>query len=204
MQQKRSFNRLLITSSVTGEGKSMVAGNLAGALAAAKQRVLLVEGDLRRPSLARQLGLTDLPGLSQALRNGANGLSHVRYLEQSAFCILLAGDVQRNPLELMEFSKLSAFIDLWSEQFDWIVIDSPPVLPLADTSIWMRMADAIMLVVRPGVTAKRQLQRTIEAIEQSKLLGTLINSSTEAAHNSYYYRYAAPAGELRLSSSTVR
>ena len=73
------------------------------------------------------------------------------------------------------------------------MIDSPPVLPLADTSIWMRLADAILLVTRPGTTAKRQLQRSLEAIEQSKLLGAVLNGSREAATNNYYYRYSHPA-----------
>jgi Mrp family chromosome partitioning ATPase len=69
------------------------------------------------------------------------------------------------------------------------LIDSPPVLPLADASIWSRMADGILLVTRRGVTEKKQLQRGLEAIERSKLLGALVNSSSNAAHSDYYQRY---------------
>ncbi len=93
-------------------------------------------------------------------------------------------------------------MDRISSGFDWVVIDSPPVLPLADTSIWMRLADAILLVTRPGVTTKSQLQRGLEAIEQSKLLGAVLNASTEATTNHYYYHYAArPAGLTRLAKA---
>ena len=68
-------------------------------------------------------------------------------------------------------------MDHLSSWFDWIVIDSPPVLPLADTSVWMRLADAILLVTRPGRSAKRQLQQCLEALEQPKLLGAVVNGS---------------------------
>jgi len=194
-QQKRVLKRVVITSSVAGEGKSMMAANLSHALAAGKQQVLLLEGDLRRPCLAQQLGLTQLPGLSQLLQGGGSDGLNIYRLEGSGLCVLLAGNVHSNPLEFMEPGKLSDLMDRISIGFDWVVIDSPPVLPLADTSMWMRLADAILLVTRPGVTSKRQLQRSVEAIEQSKLLGSVLNASTEATSNHYYYHYASrPAG----------
>ncbi len=204
MQQKRSLKRLVITSSVTGEGKSMVASNLACALAAGKQRVLLLEGDLRRPSLAQQLGLRELPGLSQLLQSGGDEPSNVFSLENVGFCVLLAGDFHTNPLEFMEPGKLSTLVENLAGDFDWIVIDSPPILPLADTSIWMRLADAVMLVARPGVTAKRQLQRALEAVEQSKLLGAVLNASTEAIGNKYYYHYTRRPAGPQLSNQSAK
>jgi capsular exopolysaccharide synthesis family protein len=204
LQQKRSFKRLVVTSSVSGEGKSMVAANVACALAAAKQQVLLVEGDIRRPSLARQLGLEDLPGLTHVLRSGSDCLNHTYRLDNSGLCVLLAGDAHSNPLEFMNSGKLSVIMDRISLGFDWVVIDSPPVLPLADTSIWVRLADAILLVTRPGVTSRRQLLRTFETIEQSKLLGSILNASTETTTNPYYYHYAPRANALPTLSSAAK
>jgi capsular exopolysaccharide synthesis family protein len=195
LQQKRSLKRLVVTSSVSGEGKSMVAANLACAMASGKQQVLLVEGDLRRPSLAGQLGLRDLPGLSQILRKGNEATDNIYRLENSGLCVLTAGDAHNNPLEFMDAAKLSVLMDRISVGFDWVVIDSPPVLPLADTSMWMRLADAILLVMRPGVTSKRQLQRTFDAVEQAKLIGSVLNASSEITANHYYYQYtASPRG----------
>jgi Mrp family chromosome partitioning ATPase len=72
--------------------------------------------------------------------------------------------------------------------FDWIIIDSPPVLPLADTSIWMRMADGILLVTRQGTTQKRQLQKGLEALDQKKLLGALLNGAVASTYSGYYDR----------------
>lgn len=190
LQQKRSLQRLVVTSSVPGEGKSMVAANLACALALGKQEVLLLEGDLRKPSLGRQMGLRDLPGLTQALC-GEDGGTNIFRLEGRNLCVLLAGGSHNNPLEFMDGNKLSALTDRIARSFDWVIIDCPPILPLADTSIWMRLADAILLVARPGVTPKRQLQSSIDAIEQSKLLGTVLNASSETTANHYYYQYSS-------------
>ena len=72
--------------------------------------------------------------------------------------------------------------------FDWIIIDSPPVLPLADTSIWMRMADGVLLVTRQGTTQKRQLQKGLEALDQKKLLGALMNGAVASTYSGYYDR----------------
>ena len=197
LQQKRPIKCILVTSSVAGEGKSTIAGNLAYTLAGNKQqKVLLLDGDLRRPSLAQQMGLTELAGLSEFLQDESDLATSIYRLESLGLWFLPAGSPARNPLEFMQPRKLSALMDLLGAAFDWIVIDSPPVLPLADTSIWMRLADAILLVTRPGTTAKRQLQRSLEAIEQSKLLGAVLNGSKEAVANNYYYysaRSAAPA-----------
>jgi capsular exopolysaccharide synthesis family protein len=196
LQQKRRLKCMVVTSCVAGEGKSTVAGNLACALAGSKQqKVLLLEGDLRRPSLAQQLGLEALPGLSELLESSSDLPTNVYRLESLALWILPAGKPSLNPLEILQMGKLSALMDRLEAVFDWIVIDSPPVLPLADTSIWMRRADGILFVTRPGTTAKRQLQRSLEAIEQSKLLGAVLNGSKEAVANNYYYysaRSAAP------------
>src|SRR5208283_224526 len=99
MQQKRHVKRIVVTSSVADEGKSVVAANLVNALAGGKQQVLLVEGDLRRPSLGQQLGVSELPGLSQVLQGGPDSSNNIYRLELSGCCILLAGSVVTNPLE---------------------------------------------------------------------------------------------------------
>jgi capsular exopolysaccharide synthesis family protein len=204
LQQKRALKRIVITSSVPAEGKTMVAANLACALAAGKQSVLLVEGDLRRPSLGRHLGLADGPGLIELLQGNANGFNNILLLKGQGFCILPAGDVPTNPLELMQSGRPGECLDSAAAGFDWVVIDTPPILPLADTTIWMRLADAIMLVTRPGTTTKSQLQRSLEAMEQAKLLGAVVNASAEATANKYYYHYARTSAAIPIKSSAAR
>jgi capsular exopolysaccharide synthesis family protein len=188
LQQKKLVKRILVTSSMAGEGKSTVACNLACALASSKQqKVLILEGDLRRPSLALQLGLGQISGLSELLEAEPGEPANLYQLENLNLWILPAGNPLRNPLTLMQPGRLATLMDKLSALFDWIVIDSPPVLPLADTSIWMRLADSVLLVTRPGTTAKRQLQQSLESVEQSKLLGAILNGSKEATANNHYY-----------------
>ncbi len=186
LQQRRSLKRVLITSSMAQEGKSTVAANLACTLARKGQRVLLLEGDLRRPSLAERFGMAPQPGLTELLEAESNPTMNLYQLDDLGVWILPAGTVAGNPLELMQSAKLTAIMDRLSSWFEWIVIDSPPILPLADTSVWMRLADGVLMVARPGKTEKRQLKRGLEALEQSKLLGALLNGSREAAVNDYY------------------
>jgi Mrp family chromosome partitioning ATPase len=93
----------------------------------------------------------------------------------------------------MQSGRLSELLDQLSGWFDWIIIDSPPVLPLADTSVWARLVDGILLVTREGTTKRRLLQSGLKALEQSKLLGAVVNSSASTDHTNYYYRYGPAA-----------
>lgn len=189
LQQKRQLKKLLITSTVAEEGKSMIAANLGCALTRKGQRVLLLDGDLRRPSIARLFGLGKIPGLGEWLRGEKGFNESICYLENPGLWILPAGNLPENPLELMQSGKMSALVDQLTSWFDWIVIDSPPVLPLGDTSVWMRLADGILLIARLGVSEKQHLKKGLEAIESPKLIGAILNSATNAAHNGYYQYY---------------
>ena len=193
LRQNRPLQKVLITSTIPQEGKSTVSTNLACTLARRKQhKTLLLEGDLRRPTIAGQFGLSDHPGLSEWL-HGETENANVYQLEGLGLWLLPAGRAPQNPLELMQSGKLPSLMNALSAWFDWIVIDSPPVLPLADTSVWARQADGILLVTRKGITQEQQLQRGLGALEQSKLLGALINDSSDAAHSDYYQRYSSPS-----------
>lgn len=193
LRQTRPLKKILITSTLPQEGKSTVAANLACTLARRKpQRTLLLEGDLRRPTVAARFGLGRVAGLSEWF-HGEGMAMNIYRLDTLGLWVLPAGNAAENPLELMQSGKLGSLMERLTEWFDWIVIDSPPVLPLADTSVWARLADGILLVTRPGVTEKQQLERGLATLEKSKLLGALVNSSTDAAHSDYYQRYGPPA-----------
>jgi capsular exopolysaccharide synthesis family protein len=191
IQQSRPLKKILITSTIPEEGKSVVSGNLAAVLARRKQqRTLLLEGDLRRPVLGARFGLPKLIGLTEWLQGELRPMTSIYHLDGAGFWFLPAGHPAENPLELMQSGRLSALIEQLTASFDWIIIDSPPVLPLADTSLWARLVDGILLVGREGVTQKRQLKRGLEALDQSKLLGMVLNSSTNTDHENYYQRYS--------------
>jgi capsular exopolysaccharide synthesis family protein len=189
LQQSRSLKRVLITSTIPEEGKSLVSANLAGVLARRKQRVLLIEGDLRRPSLAQQFGLGRLAGLGEWLQGDGRKLTNLYRLEGPDFWLMPAGDPPANPLELMQSGKLSRLMEQLASMFDWVVVDSPPLLPLADTTVWSRVTEGTLLVAREGKTEKAMLQRGLELVKKSELIGVVLNG-THVNHKNYYQRYS--------------
>jgi capsular exopolysaccharide synthesis family protein len=193
LQHTKPLKKVLITSAIPNEGKSMVAANLACTLARKKQqKVLLVDGDLRRPSLAGQFGVGRIPGLSEFLQNEQDLSKTVYRLDSASLWFVPGGSATQNALELMQASALTSFMGDMAARFDWIIVDTPPMLPLADTSVWARLVDGILLVSRRAICEKKQLEKTLEAVDQSKLLGTIINSSVEANQNDYYYNHYGP------------
>jgi capsular exopolysaccharide synthesis family protein len=188
LRRERSLKKVLITSSIPQEGKTLVSANLACTLARrTQQRVLLVEGDVRRPTLSAIFGLGMVPGICECLQGERDLAASVYHLKELGLWFLPAGSAPKNPLELLQSGKLSAMIDQLTGWFDWIMIDSPPVMPLADTSVWMRLADGILLVVRQGVSEKQQLQRGLDALEPKKMIGAILNGSQRSNRSDYYY-----------------
>jgi capsular exopolysaccharide synthesis family protein len=203
LREQRKLKRIVITSSIPEEGKSMMASNLA--LNQARSKVLktvLVDGDLRRPDLGTRFGFgRSLPGLSEALR-GERKLSEVVYrLEGSGLWFIPAGITPENPIEVMQSGRLQQLLEQLETFFDWIIIDTPPVLPLADTPLWMRLADGVLLVTREGVCEKKQLERTVGVIDRATMLGVVVNSCDSNEQKYYYARYGLGANDADESVS---
>jgi capsular exopolysaccharide synthesis family protein len=204
LRRQRSLKILLITSTIPEEGKSLVSANLACTLAlGTHERILLLEGDLRRPSLSQKFGLRRNPGLCECLKGERSLATSIYQLEGLNLWILPAGSTPSNAQELLQSGRLSSLMDELAVWFDFIIIDSPPVLPLADTSVWMRLANGILLVTRQGTTQKRALLKGIEALEHKKLIGALVNSSTGASEEDYYYYRGAPTASRPTDGPAV-
>lgn len=188
LSRTRPLKRVLITSTIPQEGKTTIAANLACTLArSTTQKILLLEGDVRRPALSQMLGLKGNPGICEWLRGDEKLANCIFQMEEAGIWVMPAGSSPQNPLEVLQSPKLGALMAQLADWFDTVVIDSPPVLPLADTSVWMRLADGIALVARQGITEKKQLQKGLEAIDPQKLIGALLNCSQNQAHSHYYY-----------------
>ncbi len=194
LQQTLGVKTLLLTSTTSEEGKSMVCCNLAFALARKKkQRVLLIDGDLRRPVQAARLGLGDQAGMVEWLQTDGGSIPNIYRLAETGVWLLPAGSPPANPIELIQSSRVAELMRQMHASFDWILIDSPPLLPLADASIWSKLADACLLVTRQGVTEKRKLMNGLEIIDKSKVVGAVLNSCSDADHEDYYRRYGPPS-----------
>jgi len=204
LRERRKLKRIAITSSLPAEGKSLIAANLALNQSRSKVlKTLLIDGDLRRPELATRFGFSrDLAGLSEVLR-GERPLSEVIYkVDGSGLRFVPAGVIPENPIELMQSGRLSQLLEQLEASFDWIIIDTPPVVPLADTPLWMKLADGVLLVTREGVCEKKLLERTLELIDCSTMLGVVINSCDNNEQGYYYSRYGQPEKAEEPSSST--
>jgi capsular exopolysaccharide synthesis family protein len=207
MRERRKLKRIVVTGTAPQEGKSLVAANLALNQSRSKLlKTLLLDGDLRRPTLATRFGFDrSLPGLSECLR-GERQLSEVVYkLNGSGLWFLPAGRAPENPLDLMQSGRLSELLDRLGEFFDWIVIDTPPVIPVADTAFWMKLADGVLVVIREGVSEKKVIERALDSFDGAVLLGVVVNSCSRSEHKGYYSRYSQASlrtGEVSPSAGS--
>lgn len=201
IQQNRPLKKVLVTSSIPEEGKSLVSANLAGVLARRRQRVLLIEGDLRRPTLAHQFGLGRPAGLGEWLQGDHQEVSNIYRLTDLNFWMMPAGNPPSNPLELMQSGNLSRLMSQLGDLFDWVIVDSPPLLPLADTTVWAKVTDGTLFVARVGKTERTQLERALALIKKSDLLGVVLNGSEESNYKGYYAYYTPVAKSTSPTSS---
>ncbi|MBE7189342.1 polysaccharide biosynthesis tyrosine autokinase [Jatrophihabitans endophyticus] len=190
-----------ITSAVPGEGKSTTALNLAAALAEAGSRVCLIEADLRRPSLARVLGLVGDVGFTTTLI-GKTPVEEVLQNAGQNLAVLTSGPIPPNPSELLITEHAKQIIDEVAGHVDFVVVDTPPLLPVTDGATVATLADATLLVARPGKTSREQAERSIDALEKvgKRPVGVVLNMVTRGRGGysyEYGYYYTAARGTQR-------
>lgn len=187
---------ILVTSSLPGEGKSFVSMNTAAALADSGARVLLLDADLRRPSIARKLGIArDLRGLTSVIAGQAPSAELVKkYPELPTLDVLASGYASPRPAEMLGSERMKELIAEWRAEYDYIVVDSPPVLAVTDPVILAHQADAVLMVARAQRTNCRSLQRAREVLERARVdvFGVVVNDFNPKSANYYeYYGYEA-------------
>ncbi len=185
----RAMHKLLITSSIPKEGKTLVAVNLATTLAIASSRVLFIDADMRNPVAHRPLGHPSLPGLADVLEGRAELLAALRRADPLGFYYLAAGHATTNPVELLQGPKLRELMAQVTALFDWVVLDSPPLSVFADAHCLASVADAVLFVVRSGLTTPESLQEGLKGLAGAHLAGVVMNASEEADRDGYYSAY---------------
>jgi capsular exopolysaccharide synthesis family protein len=188
-----------VSSPGAGDGKTLTAVNLAGALAQAPEaRVLLVEADLRRPSLGRLLGLPDTggPGLVRAILEPHLTLDQiVQSRPPFNLAVVCAGATPSNPYDLLKSSRLGKLLDEARQQYDYIVLDTPPLAPVQDCRVIARWVDGFVLVVAALRTPRRLIEEALTTLDRTKILGLVFNAedrSTWSHYSAYYQGYYAP------------
>jgi capsular exopolysaccharide synthesis family protein len=184
---------VVLTSSVADEGKSTTACNLPITLATAGARVVLVEGDLRRPQVAEYMGLEGAVGLTDILI----GRSHVNDVLQPwgtlPLLVLTSGPLPPNPAEMLGSTQMSDLVASLRARCDMVLIDTPPLLPVTDAAVLSRECDGALLIVRHGRTTREQVSRSLEALRGvgGRLLGTVLNMAPVSGPHGYGYGYYA-------------
>ena len=182
---------LVITSAVPGEGKTSTATNLAIALAQTGQRVLLVDGDLRRPKVASVLGLERSVGLTTVLVGRSELQDSIQKHAASGIFLLASGPIPPNPTEVLQSHAAQSLFDRLNQMFDMVIIDAPPLLPVSDAAIMARDVDGAILVVRHGKTTKDQLRQARLRLDQvdANLFGVAVNMAPRRGKGAYGYSY---------------
>jgi capsular exopolysaccharide synthesis family protein len=184
-----ALRTVLITSPQKGEGKSVTAANLALTMAQELQRrVVIVEADLRKPSLQHLFGLPPGVGLADYLSGAAELKDAMRFLPEHNHTVIPAGSTPMNPAELLGSTAMRRMLDHLRTRFDRVILDTPPVLPLADVAILAPLVDGALMVVRAGVTPKPAIENALRSFDSSRLLGVVLNESGMEDD----YRYEGP------------
>ncbi len=191
-EEKKFF---LVTSSGPQEGKTFVTANLAAALAQSGKRVLVVETDLRNPSLRRIFGGQKSPGLTNLLLNG-DGKNAVERVAQQT-CVgnlefVSSGDSSPNPSELLGSEKMDRFLSMVRDKYDFVLFDSPPAFLTSDSLVLAQKADGVIYVARSGWVQREILRETVGRFLQLKvkMLGIILNDMRREGKGYYYYKYS--------------
>jgi capsular exopolysaccharide synthesis family protein len=185
----RTLRRILVTSGVAAEGKTFVTSHLAQSIAQQEtRRVLLIDADLRAPRLHMALGAPSLPGLTDYLRGEVDEYTAIQKGKRENLFVIPAGSSVSNPSELLSSERMKQLLDLMTPIFDWIIIDSPPALPVHDASILADLTDGVLLVVQAGSTEVEVAEKVAAEFREKNLLGVVLNRVEKADdYGSNYY-----------------
>ena len=191
LRSNQKLRTLLVTSSIPGEGKTFVTTNLAQVIIRQPDRhVLIIDADLRLPRLHVPLGAPRSPGLSNYLRGELDEMSIIQNEPNGNLCLIPGGDDVTNPSELLSNGRMNALLNRLAPVFDWVIVDSPPCLPVADASILADMCDGILMVVHAGSTASQLVQRACQEFRERNVVGVVLNREEQANEDTgYYYSY---------------
>jgi len=205
LRETAHLKKILITSAIPGEGKTFVASNIAQAIAREKgRRVLLIDGDLRKPRLHIPLGAPLSPGLSDYLRKEMDEVSIIQHGQEGNLCFISGGDETTHASELLSTGRMQMLLDRLAPLFDWVIVDSPPCLPVADAGVLAGLCDGVLLVVRAKHTPSAMAQKARKELQKRNVIGVVLNAvEREGVYESYHsygygYGHSEPASANTL------
>lgn len=186
----KPIKTIVVTSSLIGEGKSTVVGNLAYSLNQDGSRVLVIDCDLRKPSIHENFLLSNEKGLTDVLFGKSDLKGVTKKIEDSLF-LITAGKIPPNPAEILGLRKMEDLIKELKINFDYIILDTPPILPVSDTLILASKADATLIVVKARKTKEKIVKEGYERLigVKANVIGTILNEGDKSLYNKYYGYY---------------
>jgi len=194
----KAARSIMVTSAVPGEGKAFVAANLAISIAQSiQEHILIIDSDMRVPSIHRQFGFDDIPGLSEYLANGTPLSMLLQKTKVDKLSILPAGKPPHNPAELLSSQRMSKLLEEVRERYSdrYIIIDSPPPKLTAEANALARQVDGILLIVKYGSTPRDMVSDLIELLGKEKILGVVFNRVDMRLSNYLAYKRYAKYGK---------
>jgi protein-tyrosine kinase len=190
LQSSQKIRTLLVTSSIPGEGKTFVASNLAQAIVCQPdRRVLLIDADLRCSRLHLRLGAPSSPGLTDYLSGKADEMAVIQQGPNENLCFIPGGSNVTNPSELLLNGRIKELLTRLAPIFDWVILDSPPCLPVADASVLADICDGVVFVVRAGSTPSEVAHQASQELRGRTVLGVVLNGVEEVGGYGAYYYY---------------
>jgi capsular exopolysaccharide synthesis family protein len=180
---------VMITSAVPGEGKTLTAINIALTLSESyRRRVLLIDADLRKPALHQAFRLSTTTGLIDGLESQTEVKLVVRQISANLW-VLPAGRPTSDPMGILTSDRMRQVLDEAKEAFDWVIVDTPPLMMLTDAHLLTSLVDCAVLVVKANATAHELVKRTADIIGRNRVIGVVLNQATNGIHSTYdgYY-----------------
>jgi len=195
IRESQPLQTILVSSAIPAEGKTVVAANLALALAQQQgSRVLLIDADLRASRAHSLLGVPAAPGLVDYLQGGMDEFAVIQRGNEEGLCFIPGGNHAAHPSELISSSRMKQFLERARSVFDWIIIDSSPVLPVADASVLGSLCDGVLVVVRASSTPSETAQKACREFKGANVLGVVLNTVEQTSEYGSYYA-SGPYGE---------
>lgn len=196
---KKGCKIIVVSSSMANEGKTTTTTNLAISISQADQRVLLIDGDLRKPKVHHYFSIPNAPGLTNYLGASVNSraaqkvdlFSIIHPTEYKNLCVITSGSIPPNPGEMLGSEPMADFLKEVSEHFDYIIIDTPPINVVSDALPVIRESDGVVMVVRANASTHPELQKALDALKfiDAKILGFVVNYESEKRSKYGYYKY---------------
>src|SRR5580700_7795167 len=190
LREKMTLKKILVTSAVPREGKSFTSSNLAQVFVRQHgRRALLIDADLRAPRLHQMLGTTSDPGLSEYLQGQNDEFSVMQRGPLENLFFIPSGNAIKDPSELVGNGRLQQLLQRLEPLFDWIILDSPPAVPVSDASVLANACDGVLMVVRSNATPSDAARRAVQEFPEEALVGIVLNGTSggDAQYARYYY-----------------